>query len=407
MGNMLRKTITFILLCLSCTVAGAQAVFTMSNGDTIFVNVCDNPSGTICDDGGLSDSYSNNFSGYVVLTATPGGDITISGSYHTESCCDRLRFYDGHGTYSSTLLGEVRGSGALSFTASSGVMTIHFSTDYSVTYEGFELTYSISGVSSVCSNLPSNLVVSGVTQSSAHVNWSAPNSSGPFVISLNGGTPVTANGNSYTFNTLSPGSVYNLVLSSVADSASHCCRVKKVFRTSCNIITRNDLPYHYGFEDATGSGTGASIDTCWTRISNSALSAPSPTSADANTGSYSMNMVSSSGVMRSFLVMPEYADTISVLCVRFAMCNRSSGGEAKVDVGVMTDPFDTSTFVKVESVRNTSNECGFRTAPRSTICISRMSRRLALPFRGCFCRRARIRRWGTRWRQSPWEEARR
>ena len=356
MGNMLRKTITFILLCLSCTVAGAQAVFTMSNGDTILVNVCDNPSGTICDDGGLSDSYSNNFSGYVVLTATPGVDITISGSYHTESCCDRLRFYDGHGTYSSTLLGEVRGSGALSFTASSGVMTIHFSTDYSVTYEGFELTYSISGVSSVCSNLPSNLVVSGVTQSSAHVSWSAPNSSGPFVISLSGGTPVTVNGNSYTFNSLSPGSVYNLVLSSMADSASHCCRVKKVFRTSCNIITHNDLPYHYGFEDATGSGTGASIDTCWTRISNSALSAPSPTSADANTGSYSMNLVSSSGVMRSFLVMPEYVDTISVLCVRFAMCNRAPGGEAKVSVGVMTDPFDTSTFVNVESVRNTSNE---------------------------------------------------
>ena len=356
MRILLRKSFTIILLCFFSVVANAQYAVTMTHDDTIEVNVCDNPVGVFYDDGGAGSEYSNNFSGYVVLTAQPGVTISISGSYNTENCCDYLYFYDGYGTVGTTYLGDFRGTGAVSVTATSGVVTIYFHSDYSITYDGFELVYTISGTGSNCSNLPGNIVVSGVTQTSAQLNWSAPNSSGPFVITVNDGAPIITNSNHYSFNSLSPGSVYNLTLCSVADSASHCCLVRKTFRTTCNVITHNDLPYHYGFEDATGSGAGASIDTCWTRFSSYVGSLPSPTSANSNTGSYSMNMVSNAEREVSFLVMPEYVDTLNLLCVRFSMCNRAAHGEAKVDVGVMTDPSDTSTFVKLESVRNAAGD---------------------------------------------------
>ena len=341
-----------MFLCLLPAVACAQSVVTMVGGSTINVDVCSVPTGVIYDDGGSDDVYSNNFSGYVVLTASPGVTITVSGSYHTENCCDHIEFFDGPNTTSSSRIDDIRGSGVLNVSATSGVMTIYFHTDYSVTYDGFELFWSVSGTGSTCSNLPSNVVVGNVTLSSAVVSWSAPVSSGPFQLSLNGGTPVTVNTNSYTFNSLSPGSVYTVRVVAAADASSSCCAVERTFRTTCNVITHADLPWSYGFEDATGEGSGASIDTCWTRLSNVSVDRPGPTAVSSNSGVYSMNVASRSARANAFLVLPRYVDTLSVLQVRFAVCNRVTGGEGRVDVGVMSDPFDSNTFVLVESVRN-------------------------------------------------------
>ena len=352
MDGLYCKLLVIILLCLFPATVGAQEVFNMVSDSTIEVNTCLHPIGYLFDDGGQTGDYSNNFDGYVILSAPVGVTITVSGSYYTESCCDYLKCYDGYGSVASVLLGDLRGNGTMTVSSSSGYLTLHFHSDFSIFHSGFELSYSVGGTGSLCSNMPSNIVVGNVTTTSAQVSWSADTASGRFMLSLNDGTPVVSNGNSYTFTGLAPGSVYEVRVSSLADSLSHCCREQKYFRTTCNVISRADLPYHYGFEDATGTAASSSIDTCWTRITKSPFVTLCPSVMDANTGLYSMNMSIANGNDYAYLVMPEYVDTLGLTQVRFALRNRTVGSSGRVEVGVMSDPFDTNTFVRVGAVHN-------------------------------------------------------
>ena len=67
------------------------------------------------------------------------------GSYDTESCCDRLRIYDGAST-SSYLLRSLSGTGyGVTVTSSGRYMHLYFYSDGSVTDYGFESTYTIIG----------------------------------------------------------------------------------------------------------------------------------------------------------------------------------------------------------------------------------------------------------------------
>ena len=85
MDRLYCKLLVIILLCLFSASAGAQEAFYMVDGNTIEVNTCLHPFGYLLDDGGQTDDYSNNFDGYVILSAPLGVTITVSGSYYTES----------------------------------------------------------------------------------------------------------------------------------------------------------------------------------------------------------------------------------------------------------------------------------------------------------------------------------
>ena len=350
------KLLIAIALCFCGGRIVAQNIVTMVSGTTVTVDACQNPDGLIYDDGGNSGSYSNYFDGYVTITAQPGMSILLWGNYETENCCDRIRVYDGNDVTTAPQLGEFRGQGTLSVSATSGYMTIYFHTDLSVTHSGFELSYTTSGIGTNCTNLPTIPTVDNVTANSARVSWNASSAAGPFMVALDGGTPFVVNGTSHTFNGLAPGHVYEVALSSVADSLSPCCRQTRKFRTTCRQLTHNDLPYHYGFEDATGTDASATIDSCWTRLSSSPYATLYPSTFDANSGVYSLNMVLPSSRDNAFLILPEYIDTLSVTQLRLSLRSRTVGGSGKVDVGVMTDLFDTNTFVKVGSVRNGDTE---------------------------------------------------
>ena len=168
--------------------------YNMTNG-SISIDACQNPSGTIYDDGGASGNYSNSFDGWAVISAPQGVTITLTGNYNTEQGYDRIWIYDwdAHdsqaGTPASqsgnTLVNDVSGSGNINVSSSTGWLCIHFTTDYSVQREGFALSYSISGTGASCNNQITDLVVtpdgtSGTTMTSgATVSWSATNEKPP------------------------------------------------------------------------------------------------------------------------------------------------------------------------------------------------------------------------------------
>ena len=99
-------------------------------------------SGTISDGSG-SNYYSNSQNCSWLIQPSSGGSITLDfTSFDTESGYDYVRVYDGNSAYSS-LLGTYSGSSIPSSITSSGSsLYITFTTDGSVTREGFEIYYS-------------------------------------------------------------------------------------------------------------------------------------------------------------------------------------------------------------------------------------------------------------------------
>ena len=113
---------------------------TMSN-NTLVIDIRTNPSGTIYDNGGANSNYSDNFDGTIILTADEGESIKLSGNYHLEGCCDYLAVYDGYGTSGNNLLYSC-GVGSVDLQSNTGYLTIRFTSDGSVNYDGFALQWS-------------------------------------------------------------------------------------------------------------------------------------------------------------------------------------------------------------------------------------------------------------------------
>ncbi len=340
-----------ILSLLGSGAAIAQNSVTMTAG-TIYIDGCQQPSGTIYDDGGSTGNYSNSFEGYVVISAQAGVSITLSGSYNTESCCDKISVYDGYDATGTLLANQLGGNSSLNVTSTTGYLTLKFRTDVSVTKSGFALNYSCSATGTNCTNKPYDITVDSIEDNWVALSWSANDPSGQFRLTV-GGTATTVTGTSHTVTGLTAATTYNLLLSSLADTGNLCCTQQRQIRTSCNPLSQSDLPYTYGFEDATGSGSSHTIDGCWTtRLAY-------PSSASHRSGSYAMyaNVQYATDVV--LLALPEYVDPLDETMLSFWTRFAGNYRLCEVEVGVMTDPFDTSTFTPVETVVVSDSAYGY------------------------------------------------
>ncbi len=250
-----RLLIAFLALVLTCLMparAEAQNYARFVNGATVNISACDGSVDGIVDDGGTNGSYSNYFDGSVVLTWDAGILLTLQGNYSLESGYDRLTLDDGT---SST---QLTGTGNCNYSTSTGTLTITFHTDYSVTYDGFLLTWTVSG-SSGCANSVSNLSVTGIGTTSATLNWNATNPAGPFTVICDGDT-TTANSTTHLLTGLNPASQHNVTVMASSET-SICCRAVAMFRTTCDTV---HMPWTENFEDMPLD----TVPICWTVLSN-------------------------------------------------------------------------------------------------------------------------------------------
>ena len=128
---------------------------------------------TIYDDGGANGNYSTNCDAVVIINPeTPGSMISITGTLSTESNYDELEIYDGAGV-SGTPAQVISGTGqTVNFTSTTGPATIHFTSDVSVTYDGFALTVSCVGGSTVVAPTVTTAAATGIGETSATLNGS-------------------------------------------------------------------------------------------------------------------------------------------------------------------------------------------------------------------------------------------
>ena len=314
---MKHKFLIFAILTIALANSYAQYSVNMSNGQTLPIDGCLHPTGTIYDDGGPNGSYSNNFDGYVVITVPSGITINITGSYDLEGCCDYITIWDGDAN--GTQIWNNHSSGTLTLSATSGTMTIRFHSDYSVNPSGFALSYSCSGVGQNCINAPTGVTLSNITTSTAQVDWNATNTSGPFMVSLNGNIS-TVNTNTLSLTGLNANTHYDLAISSVSDNWSPCCTARESFRTACGTM---NPPMQESFDDY---GIGYNIiPTCWTKLLNydDTLNEPQIVGNPYSSSPGALRMYCGSnndGNHYSMVIAPRMnVDDIATMSVRFSL----------------------------------------------------------------------------------------
>ncbi len=241
----------------------------MSTGTTIV-----NCGSSVCfyDDGGPSGSYACSTSYVRTFTSSNNSPITITFNYvYVESSFDEIYVYDGAGTY-GTLLNSgntYNGLDGMSYTASSGSITVYFTPDGSVVYDGWEAVVSCAGG---CSDNYTYQWSTGATTASINVSPTQTTTytvtaSGPVcgtytatmtlnVIDCgNSGCPSVAPAELGTGNT-------NIIVDCDVTSVTLCANAVAT-AASANDYTVMTIPYNppYGFTAGTRIFTNATDDT--------------------------------------------------------------------------------------------------------------------------------------------------
>ena len=210
---------------------------------------------TIYDDGGSLGQYSNNANSTLVLRAPhPDSLFVFSGTAYTESTLDQLTIYDGVGT-SGTILWQTSSSTVNESipltTSNSGVVTLSWHTDGSVTYSGFEISFTCQSAPEC--NSVTEVNISHVAGSSALLSWSlgSGNTGGDPVyynVTVNGVTDTTSQ-NPYWLTGLTPGTHYYVNVQGVCASTGTSFMVSNDFTTTC--LSGGDLEI--------SGGTGSNV----------------------------------------------------------------------------------------------------------------------------------------------------
>lgn len=173
--------------------------------------------GMLYDNGGPTNAYSNSNSGYAIIyPEEPSCVLHLEGTYNTENCCDHIYIYDGAGT-GGTQLGQFQGTGSVDVTSTTGPLTVQFTTDGSVTYDGFAFEFSCRG-GCTCGGSPYGIHVNqsanGVT-----VSWTESLDPtvqhyiieyGPTGFTPGTGTTVVVSGNEYEITGLTTLNTYDI-----------------------------------------------------------------------------------------------------------------------------------------------------------------------------------------------------
>ena len=201
----------------------------------------------VYDNGGAMGNYAPSCDYTLVLQPEISGNaIAISGTYHTETCCDYLRIFDGVGN-DATLLGEYKGNGTIpTLVASSGPMTLSFHSDGGLQYSGLELY-----VTCVTCVPPADLTVSNIGPDSADLSWA--DMSNTYTVEYRAAddtawTTVTTNDTTFALTGLTPSTDYTVNVFSNCDGESSPA-VTVTFTTT---MVPSSIPFSTDFNSTAG-----------------------------------------------------------------------------------------------------------------------------------------------------------
>jgi hypothetical protein len=207
---------------------------------------------------------------------------------------------------------------------------------------------------------PTSLRCTNITSNSATISWSSSTSENVVYYQQAGSAAFVATedspimGTSYTFNDLLPNTQYSVYVSSLCMDGTEIASSVLTFTSDC--IAMNTIPYTWDFESNNTSGVAAyPMQVCWNRLNAAATSLyVSNVSVMAHNGSHCMYSIYPNDYL---LVMPTIdTEVLSLNDLQLGFYAKTNYGRvATLEVGVITDPSDPSTFESIETFSLTIN----------------------------------------------------
>ncbi len=220
---------------------------------------------------------------------------------------------------------------------------------------------------------PTSFSASNVTSSSATLSWNAGEADQDAwnimykKDSDNEWITVPVNTTSYTITGLSSVSTYYAKVQANCGEGDLSKWAETTFTTGCGAI---DLPYTCDFEGTSQTVNSCIIPSCWSVIRgyyNSTYRYGVPTMATPSTstqpivqqthsGSYSLYFLNSTsyGTTEEYAILPEISEIYKMSNIQIRFWVRSYSSPCTMEVGIMTDPSNANTYVKIEDVEMTS-----------------------------------------------------
>ena len=352
-------------------VSGTPGSYIMPVSGTDTITMCD---GIIYDSGGKYGNYSDNCEAtFVVKPTTDGSFVKVQGigNYATEENFDYLIVYDGAGT-SGTQLFSTKGTRSGTIPAcysSSGPITLYFKSDVSQTYAGFALQ-----VSCVECPGPNNIAATSISNNSIRFSWTERGAATAWNIEYGSkgfeqgtGTMVEASTKPFNVTGLTASTEYDFYVQSDCGNGSTSDWAGPVSATThCNPMS---VPYAEDFNsysnsipsDAnTPSGyPDCDMPSCWMFLNRSETSSAYPKAFISSYSDYVSTgnclFLRSSKEKPLYAVLPALAADINMLQMTFKYRNEGkSDHDGTLEVGYMTNPTDTGTFVSLYTCPKTT-----------------------------------------------------
>ena len=170
---------------------------------------------------------------------------------------------------------------------------------------------------------------------------------------------TTATSSPFTLDNLTPATTYTVELRSDC-GGEYSDWTGFTVSTVCEFVS---VPFTEDFEGATGTSYASFVD-CWSRGTNHSSSYPYVSSSQSVSGSNSLYFYGSSSYY-CYAATPRFADDVQMDSLQITFQARKSTASYYVEVGVMSDPTDFSTFQLLgsftPSATNTWEESEFLT----------------------------------------------
>jgi hypothetical protein len=237
---------------------------------------------------------------------------------------------------------------------------VYVITNCSVTDSVPDATQTVTFTTLVSCPAPTAISFSNVTTNSADVAWTSVGTTVEWELEYgyhgfvqgSGTTVPSLTTQSYTIQNLSPSTQYDVYVRSVCGPGDNSAWTGPVsFHTACGAISVAAAPYSTGFE-----GTDDTELACWISASTGSRNGYiyphiEPAAIISHTGTHALEVAFGDIVT----ALPLFQEDISTLKVTFwAYNNHWTVQNAVLELGYMTDPYDTSTFVSLQSMYDQS-----------------------------------------------------
>jgi len=210
---------------------------------------------------------------------------------------------------------------------------------------------------------PNTLSATNVDDASATINWINPNSTTNCEIEYQAAgdsvwTSVANVSTPYVLSGLNANTDYSLRVRALCSTTDMSAWSEQIltFHTECVAIS--SMPYTENFDANTVTLGNDMYASCWTRLANNSAYLPYVTSASTAASTPNILRFRDGASAVSYAVLPRVDATIPLnqLQLNFKVRNTSTSSDVLLEIGVMTDCLDASTFESLAFIPNYYDE---------------------------------------------------